>query len=174
VLAVAADLARRLILTDGLVNLLDFADNRSIMGSTMARKLPLNSLSTVGGLIAEQSNEDAAFRAEWQRLAFARHVAAELIRYRADNGLSQSDLARTLEISQPRVAKLESGEYNPRIETVIELTRKTGVEFAFDSAPAAVEPKLLTKAAKEQGAVEYDNVVVHVASVSRSGRRQTA
>jgi transcriptional regulator with XRE-family HTH domain len=140
----------------------------------MASKPSLNSLPTVGGLIAEQSNEDAEFRAEWQRLAFARHVAAELIRHRADNGLSQSDLARALEISQPRVAKLESGEYNPRIETVIELTRKTGVEFAFSSALATAEPKLLTKAAKEQGAVEYDNVVVHVASAPRSSRRSAA
>jgi transcriptional regulator with XRE-family HTH domain len=137
----------------------------------MARKRSLNSLPTVGGLIAEQSNEDAAFRAEWQRLAFARHVAAELIRYRADNGLSQSDLARVLDLSQPRVAKLESGEFNPRIETIIEITRKTGVEFAFSSALATAEPKLLTKAAKEQEAVEHDNVVVHVASASRGRQR---
>ncbi|MDA0173395.1 helix-turn-helix domain-containing protein [Solirubrobacter taibaiensis] len=137
----------------------------------MARKLSLNSLPTVGGFIAEQSNEDGEFRAEWQRLAFARHVAAELIRYRADNGLSQSDLARALDLSQPRVAKLESGEFNPRIETIIEITRKTGVEFAFSSALATAEPKLLTKAAKEQVAVEYDNVVVHVASASRSSQR---
>jgi transcriptional regulator with XRE-family HTH domain len=107
-------------------------------------------------------------------LAFARHVAAELIRYRAQHSLSQSALASTLEISQPRVAKLESGEFNPRIETIIEITRRTGVEFAFDSAPAAVEPKLLTKAAKEQGSVEFDNVVVRVASASRGSRRQTA
>jgi transcriptional regulator with XRE-family HTH domain len=137
----------------------------------MARQRFLNTLPTVGGLIAEQSNQDAEFRAEWQRLAFARHVAAELIRYRADNGLSQSDLARTLDISQPRVAKLESGEFNPRIETVIEITRKTGVEFAFSSALATAQPKLLTKAATEQGSVEYDNVVVHVASAPRSNRR---
>lgn len=114
------------------------------------------------------------FRAQWQRLAFARHVAAELIRYRADNALSQSDLARMLDISQPRVAKLESGEFNPRIETIIEITRRTGVEFAFDSAPAAAEPKLLTKAAKDQGSVEFDNVVVHVASASRASRRHAA
>lgn len=137
----------------------------------MARTSSVNSLSTVGGLIAEQSNGDAEFRAEWQRLAFARHVAAELIRYRADNELSQSGLAKTLEISQPRVAKLESGEHNPRIETVIEITRKTGIEFAFDSALATAEPKLLTKVAKEQEAVEFNNVVVRVASTSRAGRR---
>jgi transcriptional regulator with XRE-family HTH domain len=115
-------------------------------------------------LIAKELAEDAEFRAEWQRLTFARHVAVELIRYRADNDLSQRALGKRLEISQPRVAKLESGEYNPRIETIIDITRKIGIEFAFGSAPATVQSKLLTKAAKDQIAEEHDGVVVRVAS----------
>jgi DNA-binding XRE family transcriptional regulator len=129
-------------------------------------------LPTAGELIADELNEDREFRAEWQRLAFARHVAVQLIRYRAENDLTQGELAKRLELSQPRIAKLESGEYNPRIETIIEITRKTGIEFAFDSALATAQPKLLTKAAKDQVAEEFDGVVVRVASAA--GRRRAA
>jgi transcriptional regulator with XRE-family HTH domain len=137
----------------------------------MTEPRPADRLVTVGGLIADASDDDQVFRAEWQRLAFARHVAAELIRYRADNGLSQSALGKILDISQPRVAKLESGEFNPRIETVIEITRRTGIEFAFSSAPATAEPKLLTKAARAQDSIVFGDVVVHVASTHQSARR---
>jgi DNA-binding XRE family transcriptional regulator len=131
-----------------------------------------HTLPTAGELIADELNDDREFRAEWQRLAFARHVAVQLIRYRAENDLTQGGLAKRLELSQPRIAKLESGEYNPRIETIIEITRKTGIEFAFDSAPATAQPKLLTKAAKDQVAEEFDGVVVRVASAA--GRRRAA
>lgn len=127
----------------------------------------MQDLTTAGELIARELNEDRGFRAEWQRLAFARHVAVELIRYRAEHGLSQGALAKRLELSQPRIAKLESGEYNPRIETIIDITRATGIEFAFDSAPSASAPKLLTKAARGQVMEEHDGVVVRVASATR-------
>lgn len=142
----------------------DVAHNRTVMSSLT--QISPHTLATVGSVIADEVAEDRDFRADWQRLAFARHVAVELIRYRAERGLSQGKLAERLEISQPRVAKLESGEYNPRIETVIEITRKTGIEFAFDTAPAASAPKLLTKAGKEQVAEEFDGVVVRVASAA--------
>jgi transcriptional regulator with XRE-family HTH domain len=125
---------------------------------------------TAGELIAQELNEDRDFRAGWQRLAFARHVAVQLIRYRAENGLSQSALADKLGISQPRVVKLESGEHNPRIETIIDITRQTGIEFAFDSAPATAQPKLLTKAGKEQVSEEFEGVVVRVASATNRRR----
>jgi DNA-binding XRE family transcriptional regulator len=133
-------------------------------------KISPHTLRTAGEVLAEELAEDREFRAEWQRLAFARHVAVQLIRYRAENDLTQSELAKRLELSQPRIAKLESGEYNPRIETVIEITRKTGIEFAFDSAPADAQPKLLTKAGKDQVAEEFDGVVVRVASAAAPRR----
>ncbi len=130
-----------------------------------------DALPTAGSVIADELADDRAFRAEWQRLAFARHVAVQLIRYRSEHGLSQGELAERLEISQPRVAKLESGEHNPRIETVIDITRKTRIEFAFDTAPASAAPKLLTKAGKEQVAEEFDGVIVRVASSAGRPRR---
>lgn len=134
-------------------------------------KVSPDSLPTAGQILSDELAEDREFRAEWQRLAFARHVAVELIRYRAEHGLTQGALAKALGMSQPRVAKLESGEFNPRIETVIHITRETGVEFAFDSALAVAEPKLLTKAGREQVVEEFDGVVVRVASATFRPKR---
>jgi len=121
-------------------------------------------LPTVGEVIAENLNADADFRGEWHRLALARHVAVQLIAYRADNGMTQKDLAGKLGISQPRVAVLESGEKNPRIETLIEITRQTGIEFAVDIRPAEADSPLMTKQAKAQTVEEHDGVAVLTAS----------
>jgi DNA-binding XRE family transcriptional regulator len=118
-----------------------------------------------GELIAEEMASDPDFAAEWQRLALAREVAAELIRYRSENGLSQRALADLLGVRQPRIVDLESGERNPRIETLIDISRNTGLEFAIDIAPAAQQPKLVTKRMRDsRPAHVHDQVSVVVAS----------
>lgn len=120
---------------------------------------------TFGELIGEEMNSDPEFRAEWQRLAPAREFAAALIRYRADNGSSQRGLAKQLGVSQPRIAKLESGDHNPEIDTIIGVVRELGIEFCMDVAPAAQEKRLVKKLAAEAGAdVEHEHVSVIAAS----------
>ena len=108
-------------------------------------------LVTHGEVIAETPNADPDFRAEWERLAPARKLAVELIRYRAEQELSQTALANQLGVSQPRVAKLESGEHNPDFDTIAHIVEVTGIEFCFDFVPAGRESKLTTKRAREQG-----------------------
>ncbi len=108
-------------------------------------------LVTHGEVIAETLNADPDFRAEWERLAPARKLAVELIRYRAEHELSQTALANQLGVSQPRVAKLESGEHNPDFDTIAHVVKVTGIEFCFDFVPAGRESKLTTKRAREQG-----------------------
>jgi DNA-binding XRE family transcriptional regulator len=70
-------------------------------------------------VLAERFASDPEFAVEWERLALARLVAVQLIRYRADRGLSQRGLAERLGVSQPRVVELELGEKNPQIETLV-------------------------------------------------------
>jgi DNA-binding XRE family transcriptional regulator len=128
----------------------------------------LDNLKTNGTLLAEELNADSDLAAEWQRLALARAVSHDLIRYRADNGLNQRQLADVLGVKQPRIVELESGEKNPRIETLIEISRKTGIEFAIDIAPAGAHPKLVTKGARERNPAHVHNdVSVVVASARR-------
>lgn len=119
---------------------------------------------TFGELVAEEQLADPSFRAEWQRLAPAREFAASLLRYRAERELSQRALAAKLGISQPRVAKLESAEHNPEIDTIIRAVRRLGIEFALDIAPADRRPALVTARARRSGTVEHDDVAVVVAS----------
>lgn len=125
---------------------------------------------TFGEIIGEALNAEPDFRAEWQRLAPAREFAAAILRFRADNSLSQRQLAERLGVSQPRVVKLESGEHNPDVDTIIHAVRTLGIEFCLDVAPAARKTKLMTKHAQDVGAsVEHRNVRVVAAFEVRKG-----
>jgi DNA-binding XRE family transcriptional regulator len=115
-------------------------------------------------LVADEQLRAPSFKAEWQRLAPAREFASTLLRYRAEHELSQRALAERLGVSQPRIVKLESGEHNPEIDTIINAVRRLGIEFVLDVAPADRKPLLVTARAQKQGAIAHDNVAVVVAS----------
>jgi transcriptional regulator with XRE-family HTH domain len=115
-------------------------------------------------LLAEEQIADPEFRVEWQRLAPARAFSTALLRYRADNDLTQGGLAQELGVSQPRVAKLESGEHNPSIDTIINAVKRLGIEFAIDIAPLDSKPSFVTARACKAGTVEHDDVALVIAS----------
>jgi DNA-binding XRE family transcriptional regulator len=123
-----------------------------------------NAAKSFDALVAEEQLADPSFRAEWQRLAPAREFAATLLRYRADHKLSQRALAEKLGVSQPRVVKLESGEHNPEIDTIINAVRRLEIEFVLDVAPAGRKPALVTARAQKSGAIAHDDVSVVAAS----------
>lgn len=125
-------------------------------------------LQTSEELVGRESAVDPAFRARWERLAVARAVAAEVIAYRADHGMSQRELAARLGIAQPQVARLESGEHQPAQSTLVRLASRLGLEFTISIAPSAREPVLLTGAAREavQARYEQDAAVISFASAS--------
>lgn len=122
------------------------------------------SKKTFDALVAEEQLADPSFKAEWQRLAPAREFAATLLRHRAEHKLSQRALAKELGVSQPRVVKLESGEHNPEIDTIINAARRLGIEFVLDVAPTARKPTLVTARAQKRGAIDHDEVSVVAAS----------
>src|ERR1044072_66717 len=119
---------------------------------------------TLDALVAEEQLADPSFRAEWQRLAPARGVAATLLRYRAEHKLSQRALATKLGVSQPRVVKLESGEHNPEVDTIINAVRRLGIEFVLDVGPASGKTAVVTARAERGGAIAHDDVSVVAAS----------
>jgi DNA-binding XRE family transcriptional regulator len=119
---------------------------------------------TFDALVAEEQLADPGFRAEWQRLAPAREFAATLLRYRAEHKLSQRALAGKLGVSQPRVVKLESGEHNPEVDTIINAVKRLGIEFVLDVAPSSRKPALVTARAQRRGSVAHDDVSVVAAS----------
>ena len=119
---------------------------------------------TFDALGAEEQLADPSFRAEWQGLVPAREFAATLLRYRAEHKLSQRALAKKLGVSQPRVVKLESGEHNPEVDTIINAVRQLGIEFVLDVAPASRKPALVTARAQKRGGIAHDDVSVVAAS----------
>lgn len=82
--------------------------------------------------------KDPAFRAEWERTAVARAVALRVVEYRAEHGISQTELARRLGMKQPAVARLEAGEHNPSFETLARLSSSLGIEFHIAVTPDGV------------------------------------
>jgi len=84
--------------------------------------------------------EDPEFREYWERTAFARAIAIQIIRYRAEHGLSQTALARRLGVSQASVGRLELGEHEPKISTLRNLSEKLGMRFSIDIHPEGQAP----------------------------------
>lgn len=86
-------------------------------------------------VLAERLERDPEFRTEWERTALARAVSVALVKYRADHGLSQRQLAKQLEMPQSQIARLEVGEFNPSIETLQRLAKGLGRRFIVAVAP---------------------------------------
>lgn len=95
----------------------------------MARRLISNAE------VLDDMLKDPEFREEWERTALARAVAEAVIRYRAERGLSQTALARLLGWRQSVVARLETAEHNPSMDTLVELSRKLGLRVHVDVTP---------------------------------------
>lgn len=130
----------------------------------MARKQ--NTDVTHGELVADELNADERFRRDWEHEAPARMVAAKLIEYRFDRGLSQRQLADLVGVKQPQIARWESGGSLPQPDNLIRLAGKLKLEFVFSYAPASREPKQITRSTRERAAsyADGDGVVRFAAS----------
>ena len=64
------------------------------------------------------THEDEAFKKELKIKRMLVDIACEFIKYRTDRNISQNQLADKLGISKTMVIKLESGDYDPTVQTV--------------------------------------------------------
>lgn len=69
-----------------------------------------------------------------ERLAFA----ANLQRARQSASLTQAELAEKSGVSQPHISALESGTWEPRLATIMQLARALGVEPGALLPPANI------------------------------------
>lgn len=97
-------------------------------------------MKTNDQLVAEHLRADPGFRVKWERTALARAVAVAIVRYRAEHCISQRDLAERLGMKQPQVARLELGEVNPTIETLVRIAGQLGIELTIDVRRTARRP----------------------------------
>jgi transcriptional regulator with XRE-family HTH domain len=82
-------------------------------------------------------------------------VAVKVIAYRAEHRLSQTRLAMRLGMSQPAIARLESGEHNPTFPTLLRLSKTLGIELALDIAPSGREPQLISSRARRNALASF-------------------
>ena len=116
----------------------------------------LSDLASHEDVLAERLGADPEYRREWERTALARAAAMRVIAYRGEHGLSQTALARRLEMSQPAVARLESGEHNPTFPMLLRISNGLGIEFAIDIAPSGREPQLIGSRARRNALVSFE------------------
>jgi transcriptional regulator with XRE-family HTH domain len=88
--------------------------------------------------------QNPTVREDWERTAFARAVANQVLRYRIEHDLSQRALAKRLGVSQALVGRLELGEHEPRISTLQKLSQILGLRFSIDIHPAEETPARLS------------------------------
>jgi ribosome-binding protein aMBF1 (putative translation factor) len=69
---------------------------------------------------------DPKVRREYDALAPAFEISAELLRARLRAGLSQAELAKLMRTSQSAVARLESGQTLPSTKTLLRFAEATG------------------------------------------------
>jgi DNA-binding XRE family transcriptional regulator len=99
--------------------------------------MKLSDLPALGEVIDRQC-EDPEFREQWDRSAFAREVAARIVRFRADRGFTQTQLARAVGMQQSVIARLERGEQPPSLSTLAKITAGTGIVFHINVSNGAV------------------------------------
>ena len=128
-------------------------------------RVKLSEMKTTDQLITEQMT-DLASRAECERTVLARAVALRLVRYRSEHALSQRDLAKLLDMEQPQIARLERGDVNPTLETLMRLAGALEIEFTIDVRPTTRKARLVTKRAQDDTLTSYatDRAVALVAA----------
>ncbi len=81
-------------------------------------------------LLLESADDDTRF--ELNLIGVMTDISAALINYRAENSLSQKELAEKLECSQAMVSKIESGDYNFTIRKLFDVVSKLGGRVSLE------------------------------------------
>lgn len=113
--------------------------------------------------VLQKQLQNPEFREYWERTAFARAIANRLIRYRTQHQLTQTALARRIGMSQPAIARLETGEHDPRPATLFRLSRELGLRFNLDIHPVGV-PSVRPSQGSDKSYRGNDVVVEHLVS----------
>ena len=78
--------------------------------------------------------EDPEYVAALDDRAPYEEIARRLIAFRIEHGLSQTELGRRCGVSQPAIARLESAEHEPRLETLRRVAHALDASLVLDFA----------------------------------------
>jgi len=95
--------------------------------------------------------DNPSLKAEYDRLGPRYAAISALIRARSNAKVSQSELARRMNVRQNTVSRLESGEHSPRIDTLAAAAKALGYDIRVTFVkprPARSRPPRSRTAAK--------------------------
>lgn len=96
----------------------------------ITKKLQLKKMGYItADELHEQSMKDPEYRRLWEESRPLHEFILSLIRARVDNGLTQKELADIISMKQSAVARIESGEGNPRFKTMQALAKGVGKQI---------------------------------------------
>lgn len=95
--------------------------------------------------IHREDMRDPEYAAEYERTHLANEVSLAVLKFRVDKGWSQTEMGRHLGMKQPAIARLESGEHKPSVDTLerlaaagilsVQITPEAGAHaYAWSSA----------------------------------------
>ncbi|HEX4754646.1 MAG TPA: helix-turn-helix transcriptional regulator [Candidatus Dormibacteraeota bacterium] len=85
----------------------------------------------------ESAEKDPAYRAALEELMPYERMARAIIRLRMELDLSQEELARRVGTSASAIARLESGQHRPSVETLRRIAKAFDRTLVIDFAPLA-------------------------------------
>ena len=85
------------------------------------------------------NDESRVSAAEREQIQFEIELIGKVIEARKEKGLSQRDLAELSGVKQPAIARLESMQSTPKIDTLIRILNPLG--YTLSIVPIAVEEK---------------------------------
>ena len=96
--------------------------------------------SKTASRLAGEEARNPEVAAELARTAVANQLAILLVQHRIDHDLTQTALARMLGMSQPAVARLEAGDHEPSVATLMRLARHLGITLRLQLSGDSAEP----------------------------------
>lgn len=95
----------------------------------------MTTFRTAEEVLERQLRDDPEFCEQWEKTTLARAVALRLVGYRIEHTLTQTSLARQLGMRQAAISRLEAGDRNPSVDTLLHLSRTLGMEFLVHVTP---------------------------------------
>lgn len=91
----------------------------------------ISDLKTGSQVAHEQMRARPEVRRELDRTAAANALAIRVIRYRAENDLSQRQVAYQVGMQQSAIARIEAGDHEPTLSTLSRLASGLGMQFCI-------------------------------------------
>ncbi len=82
--------------------------------------------------VRENLMKDPEFKAEYERLKPRYEIISEIIKARAEQNMTQEELAFRTGTQKSNISRLESGSYNPSLDLLFKIANGLGKEIHIE------------------------------------------